>query len=183
CTSSGTRGKTKMRIALFWKYIGLSVAVAAAMAASGCSNCSTPVCAVPAQPCAVVDPCTVSYRPDLYPATVSRNPEASRKTAESLKQAIEGRDKYSPAKPEKPAAAVKVEAKAEAKPAAVPPVRIAGCLVPADTPLYPAEVAPYATSEHYDAVKPEFVGEPLPPMPTFRNQYPVEPPVDTSPAQ
>ncbi len=171
-----------MRIALFWKYIGLCVAVLAATAASGCSNCTTPTCTVPADPCAVVDPCSVSYRPDLYPAAVSRNPEASRKTAEALNKALEGRDKYSPAKTEK--ATPKAEAKAtvttEAKPAAVPPVRIAGCLVPADTPLYPAEVAPYTTSEHYDAVQPEFVGEPLPPMPTFKNQYPVEPPVDAT---
>ncbi|MCD8352330.1 MAG: hypothetical protein LUC93_17135 [Planctomycetaceae bacterium] len=179
-----------MRIALFWKYIGLSVAVAAAMVASGCSNCNTPTCTVPAQPCAVVDPCSVSYRPELYPAAVNRNPEASRKTAEALKQAIEGRDKYAPAKTEKPEkaekapAAPKAVAKADVKPAAaVPPVRIAGCLVPADTPLYPAEVAPYTASEHYDAVQPEYVGEPLPPMPTFKNQYPVEPPVDTTPSK
>lgn len=171
-----------MRIALFWKFLSMSLAAAALLVASGCSNCGAPKCASVAQDCEVAG--TVSYRPDLYKTLACQDPEASRKTAEALEKAI----CETPAK-----AAAKEDAKTAApaapadKSVVLPPVMPGekaaakadpGCLVPADTPLADKEVAAYIKSEHFDIAEPEFVGEPLPPMPTFPGQWTAEPPVD-----
>lgn len=183
-----------MRIALFWKYLSLSLAVAAMLVASGCSNCGTPTCAPAPQECVVVG-CqdNVTYRPDLYAAVACQNPVASQKTAEALNKALCDATPAKPApkpvaKPAAPAKPAPAPAPAKVLPPVMPeakpepkPVVSGGCLVPADTPLNPADVASYVASEHYGVVEPEITGEPLPPMPTFRGQMPVEPPMDPAP--